>query len=103
MARMGYCGRCGNAVAMGSASCPTCGMEISRTPPAAKAPVVEVAVSEAVVEAPPRPVMTDALTRELMALVTENRVIEAIKIYRERMNVGLKEAKDAVDAMRANR
>jgi ribosomal protein L7/L12 len=34
-------------------------------------------------------------------LVAANQKIEAIKLYRERTNVGLKEAKDAVEAMEA--
>jgi large subunit ribosomal protein L7/L12 len=35
----------------------------------------------------------------LMALVRSGKKIEAIKIYRQRMGVGLKEAKDAVEAL----
>jgi len=35
------------------------------------------------------------------ALVAKGEIIEAIKAYREIHDVGLKEAKDAVDAMRA--
>lgn len=36
---------------------------------------------------------------EVRALVAANRKIEAIKIYREITGLGLKEAKDAIDAM----
>lgn len=36
---------------------------------------------------------------DIAALLREGRKIEAIKAYRERTGVGLKEAKDAVDAM----
>jgi large subunit ribosomal protein L7/L12 len=35
----------------------------------------------------------------LMALVRSGKKIEAIKIYRQRMGVGLKEAKDAIEAL----
>ena len=47
----------------------------------------------------------DALSGIYVASLGHNnrRVIEAIKIYRERMNVGLKEAKDAIDEMRLQR
>jgi hypothetical protein len=41
----------------------------------------------------------DDLADQLAKLVAEGRKIEAIKIYRERTGVGLKEAKDAVEAM----
>jgi large subunit ribosomal protein L7/L12 len=36
-------------------------------------------------------------------LVAEGKVIEAIKVYRERTGAGLKEAKDAVDRYREGR
>lgn len=41
---------------------------------------------------------TDATVAELLA---QDKLIDAIKLYREIHGVGLKEAKDAVDAMRA--
>lgn len=40
---------------------------------------------------------------EIDALVAADQTIEAIKAYRERHGVGLKEAKDAIDALRARR
>lgn len=41
---------------------------------------------------------------DILVLLQRGQKIEAIKIYRERYNVGLKEAKDAVEAMeRQNR
>ncbi|HEX5755631.1 MAG TPA: hypothetical protein VFY12_04705 [Arenimonas sp.] len=40
---------------------------------------------------------------EIDALVAGGQTIEAIKAYRERYGVGLKEAKDAIDALRARR
>jgi ribosomal protein L7/L12 len=41
------------------------------------------------------------LTEEIRALVRAGRMIEAIKLYRERTGTGLKEAKDAVDKIAA--
>lgn len=38
---------------------------------------------------------------EVKELVTQGRKINAIKLYREQTGVGLREAKDAVDAMEA--
>ena len=49
--------------------------------------------------APPAPPGTDA---EVVALLAQNKKINAIKLYREIHQVGLKEAKDAVDAMDRN-
>ena len=43
--------------------------------------------------------MDAATTGQIGALVAANRLIDAIKLYRERTGVGLKEAKDAVEAM----
>ena len=37
---------------------------------------------------------------ECRRLVAEGKVIEAIKVYRERTGAGLKEAKDAIDRFR---
>lgn len=48
--------------------------------------------------APPPVRGTDATVAELLA---QDKLIDAIKLYREIHGVGLKEAKDAVDAMRA--
>jgi ribosomal protein L7/L12 len=41
------------------------------------------------------------VTEEVRALVRAGRMIEAIKLYRERTGAGLKEAKDAVDGIAA--
>lgn len=43
----------------------------------------------------------DPITPEIAAAVRSGRKIEAIKLYREAHRVGLKEAKDAVDAYEA--
>ena len=52
---------------------------------------------DAVVPAAP----TASTDFDLLPLLREGRKIEAIKLYRERTGVGLKEAKDAVDALEA--
>jgi hypothetical protein len=50
---------------------------------------------------PPPPPGSDAdADDEIRRLLAANQVIEAIKRYREVYGVGLKEAKDAIDAMR---
>jgi ribosomal protein L7/L12 len=36
---------------------------------------------------------------EIVSLLRQGRKIEAVKIYRERTNLGLKEAQDAVEAL----
>jgi ribosomal protein L7/L12 len=41
---------------------------------------------------------TDPITPEIAAAIRSGRKIEAIKLYREAHGVGLKDAKDAVDA-----
>lgn len=46
----------------------------------------------------PTPGPQDALERQVRYLLAEGRKIEAIRIYRERTGMGLKEAKDAVEA-----
>ena len=43
----------------------------------------------------------DAANREVLALIVRGNMIEAVKRYREIHNVGLAEAKKAVDAMEA--
>jgi ribosomal protein L7/L12 len=49
--------------------------------------------------APPGP---DPLT-EVLALIAQGKKIQAIKVYRERTGVGLKEAKDAVERLETRR
>jgi ribosomal protein L7/L12 len=43
--------------------------------------------------------LSDGLVRQVRTLVAEGRKIEAIKVYRGETGVGLKEAKDAVEAI----
>ena len=52
-------------------------------------------------QAPAPTGLDEALERELVGLLQQGQKIEAIKIYRERTGVGLKEAKDAVEALAA--
>jgi hypothetical protein len=47
---------------------------------------------------PPRPLPAEIDSR-IRALLAERKKIEAIKLYRESMGVGLKEAKEAVETM----
>jgi ribosomal protein L7/L12 len=43
------------------------------------------------------------LKEEIRTLVLSGRMIDAIKLYRERTGAGLKDAKDAVDAIAAGK
>ncbi len=42
---------------------------------------------------------TESSDEEILDLIRRNQKIQAIKLYRERTGVGLKEAKDAIDAL----
>jgi ribosomal protein L7/L12 len=56
--------------------------------------------SDALAHLPPGPALDDeAFAAHLLVLLAAGQKIEAIKLYRERTGVGLKEAKDAVDAL----
>ncbi len=48
---------------------------------------------------PPPTQLDDAAWRQLRALVARGQKIQAIKLYRELTGVGLREAKDAIDAL----
>ena len=48
----------------------------------------------------PPPVLPHDLKQQVLKLRAEGRLIEAVKLVRERMGCGLKEAKDAVDEIR---
>jgi ribosomal protein L7/L12 len=41
----------------------------------------------------------DAIPPQVAALIQQGKLIQAIKVYRRMTGLGLKEAKDAVDAM----
>jgi ribosomal protein L7/L12 len=47
--------------------------------------------------------LDDAIVRELVGLLQQGQNIEAIKLYRERTGAGLKDAKEAVEALAARR
>jgi ribosomal protein L7/L12 len=55
-------------------------------------------VSEATEAVPPE---TDSLEAEILALMQDCQKIEAIKLYRQRAGVDLKQAKDFVEALAA--
>jgi ribosomal protein L7/L12 len=59
------------------------------------------AISRGETPATPPVAPEPASDAEVVALVEQGRLIDAIKAYRELYDVGLKEAKDAVDRMRA--
>jgi ribosomal protein L7/L12 len=63
---------------------------------------LNLAAAPAANATPPTPTKTDSpsLEQELLALIKQQGLIQAIKLYRERTGVGLKEAKDAVEALR---
>ena len=48
----------------------------------------------------PPPVLPYDLKQDVLKLRAEGRLIEAVKLVRERTRCGLKEAKDAVDSLR---
>ena len=49
----------------------------------------------------PEPSVGHATDSDLLMLIREGRAIEAIKLYRERTGASLREAKDAIDRLRA--
>lgn|GEM_PF-2551440 len=67
----------------------------------AKDAVDAIARGEAVPSAPDRVTRAAGSDDAVRALIDKGELIDAIKLYREVHDVGLKEAKDAVDAMRA--
>lgn len=76
------CDNCGAGVAPGAAGCGYCGATFEGAAPA---------VTSAPVGANP----------EVLRLLREGKKIEAIKAYHEATKCGLKQAKDAVDAIEA--
>lgn len=67
----------------------------------AKAAVEAMAMGHPIAAAPPGVAQTWAGHGTVMALLAAGRKIEAIKVYREATGVGLKDAKDAIEAMAA--
>jgi ribosomal protein L7/L12 len=79
------CEHCGAAVVAGDATCRYCGVLFR----AAGAPV-------AATQAP-----RDELEARVVALLRDGNKIEAIKVFRQARGCGLREAKDAVEAIEA--
>ncbi|MBL9094727.1 MAG: ribosomal protein L7/L12 [Planctomycetaceae bacterium] len=94
------CPICGFENARGAARCDKCKAWLVQSaelpPPVGSAPAPAVPKSAA---AAIDPEMVD----EILALVRDGRKIEAIRIFRETTGCGLREAKDAVEAMEAGR
>jgi hypothetical protein len=85
---MPRCRFCDADVPAGRTSCPSCGAELpsddpTTATPAATAPIPSGAEDET----------------ELLDLLRRGRKIDAIKLHRQRTGAGLKEAKDAVEAL----
>jgi hypothetical protein len=81
---MPTCPSCGGNVPSGDERCKFCG---------ARVPAV---ATEQKAEGSP-----SALEEQVLPLLRQGRKIEAIKVYRAATNCGLKEAKDAVEALAA--
>lgn len=75
---MPRCPQCGGLVTVQDEACPKCGSLLNREPPA--------------------PDLT-TLDQQVLELMRQGQKIEAIKVYRAEANVGLKEAKDFVEAL----
>lgn len=84
------CPYCKAANDKGTTRCAKCGAWFSGSEPAA---------GEA--GAVPEP-GSDTADERILNLLRANKKIDAIKIYREKYHVGLKEAKDAVEAIAKN-
>lgn len=92
------CPGCGAPVESSERACPYCGAAISAAPVSSSAPTVRV--SKAAVEALASSGDPLQAVREQ---IERGNKIEAIRLYREATGVGLKEAKDAVEAMQEGR
>lgn len=90
------CPNCGALVESTERACSYCGAALSAAPVSSSAPTVRV--SRADVEALASSGSADPL-QAVREQVGRGNKIEAIRLYREATGVGLKEAKDAVEAM----
>lgn len=86
---MPKCPECRQENVEGTPICRHCGATLPLSP-----------IQESAAQASPDVSPDDA---ELLGLIREGKKIEAVKLYRERHPVGLKEAKDAVEALAAGR
>ncbi|MGC3967546.1 MAG: hypothetical protein QM775_09305 [Pirellulales bacterium] len=94
------CPICGFENARGSARCEKCKAWLVQTAdlPASSAPLKQAAANAAGGGG-----IDAAFVNEVLSLIRDGRKIEAIRIFRERTGSGLREAKDAVEAMEAGR
>lgn len=84
------CRKCGGPLQTGWRACPHCGMALEQPVPAS--PPVDLMP----------PLSEDAAT-EVRYWLDQGKKINAIKVYRERTGIGLKEANDIVEALQLNR
>jgi hypothetical protein len=87
---MPKCSFCGHFDRTGAAQCEECGAQLT-----------DVADSDAASTPPPAAPDPGSLEADVLALMQGQKKIEAIKLCRERTGVGLKEAKDFVEALAA--
>jgi ribosomal protein L7/L12 len=88
---MPKCPFCEHFNRTGAAQCEECGAQLQ-----------DAADSDAASTPPPAAPDAGSLEADVLALMQGNKKIQAIKLYRERTGVGLKEAKDFVEALAAN-
>ncbi|HEX6984996.1 MAG TPA: ribosomal protein L7/L12 [Planctomycetaceae bacterium] len=79
---MPVCRFCDHDAPAGAKNCPACGAELPDVSERADAPDLET---------------------ELLGLIDRGELLAAVKRYREATGAGLKEAKDAIDALQATR
>ncbi len=89
---MSKCTYCGRENPAGAGLCKGCG---ARLTDATSPPLPGDAEQAAQAPEPP----LDSLDGSVLALLASGSKIDAIKLYREQTGVGLKEAKDAVEAV----
>ncbi len=84
---MPKCPSCRHLIPVGAERCEKCGAAISWEPQTGEAALASKADGDK--------------EQEILGLLREGRKISAIKLYREKEGVGLKEAKEAVEALAA--
>jgi hypothetical protein len=87
---MPKCSFCGHFNRTGAAQCEECGAQLTN-----------VANNDADSTPPPAAPESGSLEADVLALMQGQKKIQAIKLYRERTGVGLKEAKDFVESLAA--
>jgi ribosomal protein L7/L12 len=79
------CAYCGYAFSDDERVCPRCGGNREEASPLPPASELDEELSQ------------DAMWREVIQLLKKKRKVQAIAVYRQAKNTGLKEAKDAID------